>query len=63
LQLVRNVDEALARNPALTKEQSEDVRRLRADLQDLCRAGKMDEARRCEELALTIIREGAPAPE
>ena len=62
-QLIRNIDEALAQNPALTPKQFEDVRRLRAELQELCRSGKLDEARRCEELALNIIREGAPASE
>lgn len=61
--LVRNVDEALAQNPALTPEQFEDVRHLRSELQELCRHGKMDEAKRCEEMALSIIREGAPASE
>lgn len=62
-QFVRNIDEALAQNPALTEKQLEDVRRLRTELQDLCQAGKVDEADRCEKLALMIIREGAPVPE
>ena len=61
--LVRNVDEALARNPALTPRQFQDVRRLRGELQDLCRCGKWSEAKECEELALRIIREGGPATE
>jgi hypothetical protein len=58
--LVRNVDEALAQNPALTPEQLEDVRHWRSDLQKFCRRGRTDEAKRCEEVALSIIREGAP---
>ena len=62
-QLLRNIDEALAQNPVLTPEQLEDVRRLRAELQDLSRSGRTDEARRCEALALDIIREGAPVSE
>lgn len=61
--LIRNIDEALALNPALTPKQFQDVRRLRGELQDLCRCGRMEEARQCEELALKIIREGAPASE
>jgi len=61
--LVRNVDDALARNPALTPEQFEDVRQLRVEIQELCRRGKMDKAKRCEQMALAIIREGAPTGE
>lgn len=61
--LVRNVDEALAQNPALTAEQFEDVKQLRGELQELCRRGSMDKAKRCEEMALAIIRGGAPASE
>ncbi|MGF1610150.1 MAG: hypothetical protein ACFCUQ_12195 [Kiloniellales bacterium] len=62
-QLLQSIDEALARFPALTEQQLEDVRRLRAELQDHCRSGRLDEAKACEKLALTIIREGAPVPE
>lgn len=62
-ELVRNIDEALAQNPALTEKQLDDVRRLRDQLQNLCRSGKVDEAERCERLALMIIREGAPMTE
>ena len=61
--LIRNVDEALARNPALTPEQFEDVKRLRAELQEACRTGRTEEAKQCEQLAIMIIREGAPASE
>lgn len=63
LDLIHNIDEALARNPALTSKQLEDVRRLRAELRELCRSGKMEAAQRCEQLALAIIREGAPVSE
>ncbi len=62
-QLVLNIDEALAKKPALTDNQLEDVRRLRAEIKGLCKAGKVEEAGRCEELALQIIRRGAPVPE
>lgn len=62
-EMIRNLDEALAENPALTPQQFEDVRRLRAQVQGLCRSGKMDEAQDCQELAINIIREGAPASE
>jgi hypothetical protein len=62
-QLVRNVDDALAQNPALTPEQFEDVRQLRGELQELCRSGRLDKAKRCEEMALAIIREDAPVSE
>ena len=61
--LVGNVDEALAQNPALTPDQFDDVRQLRMELQELCRRGRMDKAKRCEEMALAIIREGAPVSE
>lgn len=61
--LIRSVDEALTQNPALTPKQFADVRRLRAEIQALCRRAKMDEAKRCAEMALTIVREGAPVSE
>lgn len=50
-------------HPALTEQQLADVRRLRSELQDHVRSGRMDEAKECEKLALTIIQEGAPVPE
>lgn len=59
--LVRNLDDALAVNPAITSQQFDDVQQLSRQMQDLCRAGKLEEAKRCEELALMIVREGAPA--
>jgi len=59
--LVGNLDNALALNPAITEQQFDDVQKLRRELQDHCRAGRLDEAKRCEELALMVIREGAPA--
>lgn len=62
-QLIDNIDKALAHSPALTNGQLQAVRRMRAEIPELCRAGKLDEARRSEELALNIIRAGAPARE
>lgn len=57
------IDAALADNPALTEDQVEAVRALRAQAQDLCRAGRVGAGRECARRALAIIREGAPAPE
>ena len=62
-QLVRNIDRALAKFPTLTGKQLEDVRRLRTELIELSSSGHLDEAKRCEKLALMIIRQGAPNPE
>jgi len=61
--LVAEIDEALGQSPALTEQQVADIGHLRAQLLELCQAGEMEEARRCQELALTSIRNGAPVPE
>lgn len=61
--MIRRIDEALVSNPALTGEQMADVRRLRTELIVSHKAGRMEEAQRCEALALALIKEGAPAPE
>lgn len=62
-QLVRNIDAALAQNPALAEKQLEDIKHLRAELHRLCQAGNVEEVDKCEKLALKIIRQGAPVPE
>lgn len=61
--LVAEIDEALAKCPALTEQQLEDVGKLRTRLLQLCRTGDIAEAKRCQELALAAIRSGAPASE
>lgn len=61
--LVSEIDEALAQAPALTESQLDDVKQLRAELQQHCRAGEVERARRCRKLALKVIRSGAPASE
>ena len=62
-QLVQEIDDALGQSPALTDSQLDDVRRLRAELQEHCRSGEMERARQCRKLALKVIRSGAPVPE
>ncbi len=57
------IDEALEDNPALTEEQVADVEGLREKIESLCRAGKEEEAQQCCELAMNIIKSGAPVPE
>lgn len=61
--LIGNIDEALAHSPLPTNGQLQAVRRMRDEIPQLCRAGKFDEALRSEQLALNIIRAGAPARE
>lgn len=61
--LVKAIDEALAQHPPLTDELAADVQRLRARIPELHRAGKVEEAKRCEKMALKIIHEGTPPPE
>ncbi|MGD8809958.1 MAG: hypothetical protein PVG24_10155 [Gammaproteobacteria bacterium] len=61
--LLGEIDEALGRTPALTDSQLDDLRRLRARLEESCRSGDLEEARGCHRLALKLIRSGAPAPE
>jgi hypothetical protein len=62
-ELVIEIDEALAKCPALTKQQLDDVGSMRTRLMKLSRTGDLAEAKRCQELALAMIRSGAPASE
>jgi len=61
--LVAEIDEALAQTPALTGQQLDDVRRLRREVEAHCRSRDVERARHCRELALKLIRSGAPVPE
>jgi len=62
-EITEAIDHALATPPALTEAQYEDVKRLRAEAIEHCHAGRAEEARACAELALNILREGAPSQE
>lgn len=62
-EITGTIDAALADNPALSRQQLEVVRELRREAQEMCRAGRLGDARDCEKRAVAIIKEGAPAPE
>lgn len=62
-ELVIEIDEALGKCPALTEQQLEDIESMRTRLLKRSRAGDLAEAKRCQELALAMIRSGAPASE
>lgn len=62
-ELTETIDDALKGSPALTDQLIGDVKRLRAEVRDLCRQGREDDAVHCVELAINIIKTGAPVPE
>jgi hypothetical protein len=57
------IDAALTDNPVLSRQQLEAVRELRREAQEMCRAGRLGDARDCEKRAVAIVKQGAPAPE
>lgn len=60
--MLRRIDAALASNRALSAERIADVRRLRAELVSAYKAGRIEEARRCEILALALVKDAPQSP-
>jgi len=62
-ELLGEIDEMAAKTAKLTDAQRADIDRWRGEIRELCRQGKLDEAKRATRLAVALAWEGAPSKE
>jgi AraC-like DNA-binding protein len=62
-EMIEGIRRALAQHPALSEAQRADVAQLCDEICELHRDGKLREAANAQHLAMSIIHQGAAAPE